>query len=130
VFQLVPCAFHDRAYHLYSAIGQPEITINTFWDIYLDLLARLRVGTDEVLVDILSNHQQTSSQPDADMPLLPNMQPFRLGQPLNAGRNTDYIGGIDISALPSSVPVPRPEYAYITSDEESDSDGNDGELPD
>ncbi|KAF8218486.1 hypothetical protein L208DRAFT_1350965, partial [Tricholoma matsutake] len=38
VFELVPHTFHERADNLYAAIGQPAITVETFWDIYLDLL--------------------------------------------------------------------------------------------
>ena len=106
---------------LYTAIGQPEITIHTFWDIFLNLLKWLHDTSDEILTDILGTHQQTSARPDDDMPLLPNMAPFHLGQPLGVG-GSNYIGGIDVSALPSSVPVPHPEYACFTSDEDSGDD--------
>jgi hypothetical protein len=130
VFQLVPSAFHDRADHLYSTIGRPEIKIDNFWDIYLDLLKRLRDGSDEALTRVLSDHQESSGQQDEGMPLLPNMQPFRLGHPLDVGNNVNYIGGIDVSALPSSVPVPCPEFAYLTSDEESDGSSDELDVSD
>jgi hypothetical protein len=55
--------------------------------------------------------------PDQDMPLLPNMEPFRLGQPLNVGNGINYIGGLD-----DSNGDRRPEYASYTSSEEGDSD--------
>jgi hypothetical protein len=51
---------------------------------------------------------------------------FRLGQPLDAGRNINYIHGIDVSALSSDVPVPLPEFADFTTDESSDEDDEDG----
>ena len=104
-------------------IGRPKITTETFWDIYLELLKRLRDGSDEELTDILSSHQQ-SAQADQGMSLLPNMEPFRLGRPLVVGRDVNYIGGLDAS---SSDPVPHPEYAYFTSDEESDTDSGMGD---
>ena len=52
------------------------------------------------------------------MPLLPNMKPFRLDQPLNVGKGVNYIGSLDASSGD-----PSPEYAFFTtSEEESDSD--------
>ena len=97
------------------AIGQPEITHKTFWDIYLELLKQLRNRQDEELADVISSYRELESvQPDDDMALLPNMEPFRLGQPLNVGNDVTYISGLDGD--------PRPEYAMFTSDEESDSD--------
>jgi hypothetical protein len=102
-------------------IGRPKITTETFWDIYLELLKWLHDGSDEELTDILSSHQQ-SAQADQEMSLLPNMEPFRLGRPLVVGRDVNYIGGLDVS---SSDPVPHPEYACFTSDEESDTDSDD-----
>ena len=121
VFELVPCLLHDHVDSLYTAIGWLEITIHTFWDIFLDLLKWLHDTSDKILTDILSTHQQTSARPDDDMPLLLNMAPFCLGQPLDVG-GSNYIGEIDVSVLPSSVPVPCPEYACFTSDEDSGDD--------
>ena len=116
VFELVPPTFHELANNLYSAIGQPEITHATFWDIYLELLKQLRNRQDEEPTDIITTYRELESmQPDEDMALLPNMEPFRLGQPLNVGNDVSYIGGLDGD--------PCPEYAMFTSDEEeSDSD--------
>ena len=109
---------------IYTAIGQPEINIETFWDVYLDLLKRLRDESNEELTDILTSHQP-SVQPDPEnVDLLSNMAPFRLGRPLDVGGNTNYIGGLNVSTLPSSVPVPHPEYADFTSDEESSDSGS------
>jgi hypothetical protein len=80
-------------------------------------LNQLRNGQDEELANIISSHQQ-STQPDPDMPLLPDMEPFRLGRPLNVGERVNYIGGI-------SNGEPCPEYALFTSEEEeSDSDAD------
>ena len=94
----------------------------TFWDIYLDLLERLRNGCDEELTDILSRHQPSARPDQADMDLLPNMAPFRLGRPIDVGAKANYIGGLDISTSSNSVPVPHPEYADFTSDGDGDTD--------
>jgi len=129
VFELVPPTFHERADNLYAAIGRPEITTKTFWNIYLDLLKRLRDGSDEELTNILSSHQPSAQPVQGDMALLPDMAPFRLGHPIDVGTNTNYIGGLDVSAPSSSVPAPHPEYADFTSDED-DEDGTDNGTDD
>ena len=125
VFELVPQTFHDRANNLYSAIGRPEITQETFWDIYLELLNRIRDEQDEELTNIISSRRELeNTTSDEDMPLLPDMQPFRLGQRLNVGGSVNYIGGLDVSNGD-----PRPEFAPFTTDEEeSDSDDADVDM--
>ena len=125
VFELVPRHFHDHVVDLYAEIGRPAIKAETFWDIYLELLKQLRDGSDAALTDILTSHQQSLSEPANIMALLPDMEPFRLGQPLDAGRNINYIGGIGVSALSSDVPVPLPEFADFTTDESSEEDDED-----
>ena len=57
VFELVPQTFHERADLLYLAIGQLEITRDTFWDMYLELLKQLWNGQDEELANIISSYQ-------------------------------------------------------------------------
>ena len=94
----------------------------TFWDIYLDLLERLRNGCDKELTDILSRHQPSAQPDQVDVDLLPNMAPFRLGHPIDVGVKTNHIGGLDISTSSNSVPVPHPEYADFTSDGDGDTD--------
>ena len=122
VFELVPPLFHERVSELYMAIGQPEVTINSFWDIYRDLLERLRNGHDEQLSTVLDSHKETLSRDQEDMPLLPGMDPFRLGQPLQPGRRGQYIGGLDDTALEGALSNFGVEYAEFTSDEEGEGD--------
>src|ERR1700722_18579947 len=85
VFTLVPPTFHERATELYLAIGQPEVTVRTFWNIYRNLLGRLREPTDDQLTEVLDTFQANLNNNAEDMVLLPNMEPFRLGQPLDFG---------------------------------------------
>ncbi|KAF8522943.1 hypothetical protein BU17DRAFT_86522 [Hysterangium stoloniferum] len=119
VFELVPQIFHEHLSNLSSAIGQPEVSIETFWNIFRTLLERLHEGPKEQLTDIITHHNMTYGQEPDNMPLLPNMEAFRLGQPLDLGMNASYIGGSNGSALINST-GPSPEYADFTDDESED----------
>ena len=122
VFKLVPPLFHEQVSQLYIAIGQPEVTINSFWDIYRGLLEQLHHGRDEWLSTVLDSHKETLGRDQEDMPLLPGMDPFRLGQLLQPGRQGQYIGGLDDTALGSALSKFGVEYAEFTSDEEGEGD--------
>jgi hypothetical protein len=119
IFELVPQIFHEHLSNLYSAIGQPEVSIETFWDIFCSLLERLHEGPNKQLTEIITHHNMTCGQEPDNMPLLPNMEAFRLGQPLDLGMNASYIGGLDGSAFINSM-GPSPEYADFTDDESED----------
>jgi hypothetical protein len=119
VFELVPPAFHEHVSNLYAAIGQPEVTIETFWDIFRNLLERLHEGSDEHLTEIITHNDATHIHDD--MPLMPDMEAFRLGRPLDLGPNTDYIGGLDNHAFTDSR-EPSPEFADFTEEEEDNDD--------
>jgi hypothetical protein len=102
VFTLVPPTFHKRAMELYLSIGQPEVTVGTFWDIYHNLLERLREPRDKHLTQALNTFQANLDNDAQDMALLPKMEPFRLGRPLNLGGRSTYLGRLEESseALP------------------------------
>jgi hypothetical protein len=102
VFKLVPLASHEHISNIYSAIGQPEVTVDTFWDIFHNLLGHLHEGLDEHLAEIII-HYKTHGQELDDMFLLPNMDTFCLGQPLNLGANSNYIGGLDGFVITNST---------------------------
>jgi hypothetical protein len=101
-------------------IGQPEVTITTFWDIYRNLLQQLCDGCDEQLSNVLDSHKETLDRNLEDMPLLPGMDAFRLGQPLKPGRRGQYIGGLDDISLGSTLSKRGVEYAEFTTDEEGE----------
>lgn len=130
VFTLVPPTFHECVTELYLSIGEPEVTVRTFWDVYLNLLGKLREPLDDQLTDVLTTFQanvDNSAEPE-DMALLPNMEPFRLGKPLDLGGKTTYLGGLEKSseALPLDFKRPGAEYAYFTSsDDSSNESGSD-----
>jgi len=124
VFELVPPLFHERVSQLYMATGEPEVTITTFWDIYLDLLKQLRDGRDEQLSHVLDSHKETLNRNLEDMPLLPGMDAFRLGQPLQPGRRGCYIGGLDDISIERALSKFGVEYAEFTTDEEGEGEDN------
>ena len=129
VFTLVPPTFHERVTELYLSIGEPEVTVGTFWDIYRNLLGRLREPTDDQLTDVLNTFQANFDNNAEDMALLPNLEPFRLGQPLNLGGKSTYVGGLEESSedLPFDFNRPGAEYAIFT---DSDHDSSNDSGPD
>jgi len=125
VFDLVPPAFHDHVSNAYSEIGKPNVDVDTFWEVYLSLRRRLRERSPEQITEIVTSYQGNVEELEADpdnIPLLPNMEDFRLGQPLDLGNKTCYIGGIESAVFPGSIEGLIGEYADFT--DESDEDGS------
>ena len=121
VFTLVPPTFHERALELYLSIGEPEVTVGTFWDIYRNLLGRLREPADDRLTEVLDTFQANIDNNAEGMALLPNMEPFRLGQLLDLGGQSTYMGGLeeDSQALPLNFNRPGAEYALFSDGDDS-----------
>jgi len=119
VFELVPQVFHEHVSNLYTTIGKPEVTIDTFWERFRHLLKCLRGRLDEQLTGIITSYDITPAP--EPMPILPNMEAFRLGRPLDLGTKINYIGGLDGSMGPS----PSPEYADFTDKDDDESDSED-----
>jgi hypothetical protein len=121
VFELVPATFHNHVSEAYSAIGEPNVNMETFWEVYLRLRQQLEPHHQSLTEVLTSCHNQDDS---VDIPLLPNMEQFRLGQPLDLGSNGSYIGGLDFEALPDGMRELAAEYAAFTTDDEADSSGD------
>jgi hypothetical protein len=123
VFTLVPPTFHERATELYLSIGEPEVTVRTFWDIYCNLLGKLREPMDDQLTEVLNTFQvNLNNNTDSEgMALLPNMEPFRLGQPLDLGGKSTYVGGLEESSadLPLNFNRPGAEFALFSDCDDS-----------
>ena len=128
VFELVPPAFHDYVSSAYSEIGKPNVNIDTFWEVYLNLLQRLDERHRGEVSEILTSYQANLEEEPDNVPLLPNMEEFRLGQPLDLGRNTHYIGGLESSVLPDSIQGRFGEYADFTDESAEDSSGDESEF--
>ena len=56
VFELVPAAFHNHASDAYSAIGEPNINIETFWEVYLRLRQQLQEPHHQSLTEVLTSY--------------------------------------------------------------------------
>ena len=127
VFQLVPPLFGELANKHYAAIGEPIVTSDTFWDIYQNVLECFRHSPDEELNGILadSDRQETAAQDDG-LPVLPDMQPFRNGEPVVvAGKRSQYVGGLVASGSTQTTIQDEREYAdFTSSDDDSDDDSD------
>ena len=128
VFTLVPQAFHERAREIYLSIGEPEVTVRTFWDIYCNMLGRLQEPDDQ-LTEVFNTFQANLDNNADDMALLPDMEPFRLGQPLELGGKSTYMGGLEegSEALPLNFNRPGAEFALF-SDCEDSNDGSESDM--
>lgn len=129
VFTLVPPTFHERVSEVYLSIGEPEVTVGTFWEIYCNLLGRLREPMDNQLTDVLNTFQANVDNTDSaeDMALLPGMEPFRLGQPLELGGNLTYIGGLEEGSQAIPLNFNRPGAEYVLFSDSDDSSNNESE---
>ena len=142
VFQLAPQAFDQRAHDLYADIGEPVVSSDTFWDIYRQLLQRFHESeSDHELLPIITAHSedmQTLEEENAQMDLLPNMKPFRNGNNIVGPCGHKYIGGLvnppahglrgsfsleEYQDSEDLAPDVTPEYAYFTTEDESDGEG-------
>lgn len=88
----------------------------------------LREPADDQMTDVLDTFQANINNSAQDMALLPNIEPFRLGKPLDLGGKSTYIGGLeDSETLPLGFNRVGAEYARFTSDEDDDSSDSDSE---
>ena len=127
VFTLVPPTFHERAMELYQSIGEPEVTVGSFWDIYRKMLGKLREPVDDRLTEEIHTFQANLVNNAEGMDLLPNMEQFRLGQPLDLGGKSTYVGGLEENseALPLNFNRPGAEFALFSDCDDSCESGSD-----
>ena len=106
VFTLVLPTFHECTMELYLSIGEPEVYVSTFWDIYHDLLGRLQEPADDQLTDVLHTFQANVDNSTEDM------EPFCLDKLLELGGRTTYVGRLeeDSQALPLDFNRPGAEF--------------------
>ncbi|KAH7904042.1 hypothetical protein BJ138DRAFT_1186917 [Hygrophoropsis aurantiaca] len=112
VFELVPPIFNQCAHDLYQAMGKPEVSSETFWDVYQQLLQRFQSTTQEnpdMITLLRSSHDDDDASTNVnDIAIIPNLKELRLG--------ANVIG-------PKGFHGSEPEYAAFTSEEEnSDND--------
>ncbi|KAJ7214559.1 hypothetical protein GGX14DRAFT_360127, partial [Mycena pura] len=101
VFQLVPPDFGVIITQIYIEIGQPPITRESCWDIYLQLLGQFR-ALDSVHdiprdMDERWGHALTLARDDhaKDIELIPNLQPLRNGDEVVGLGGSYYMGGVN-----------------------------------
>ncbi|KAJ7630220.1 hypothetical protein FB45DRAFT_1150186 [Roridomyces roridus] len=116
VFLLVPPEFQYWAGVYYDAMGCPEVTHRTFWDIYRELLDYFNQVSD-VEVDLqipLSSHNETLRRVDEeDVPVLPGQLPFKQVAAMPHGPDAATV------ASGSRAPITQ-EYGRFTPDLEEE----------
>jgi hypothetical protein len=131
VFQLVPPAFEQRAQDLYTIIGRPAVSSDTFWTVYLQLLGRFRaLQNDPELTHVLECHREmTQRVEDEEIGLLPGLRELRNGDNVVGPHGEQYIGGSQDPPIPQCMqggesntqgPPIVPEYTVFTDDEDSE----------
>jgi hypothetical protein len=81
---------------------------------------------DDQLTEVLNTIQLNLNNDAEDMALLPNMEPFCLGQPLNLGGKSTYMGGLEENseALPLDFNRPGAEFALFSDNDNSSSESD------
>ncbi|KAG2345352.1 hypothetical protein BDR05DRAFT_975131 [Suillus weaverae] len=138
VFDLVPPSFEQHAQYLYASLGKPQVSSDSFWNVYQMLLAQFQaIEGDEDLTVLLS---QGAMEPEyEDVPLLPSMQELPQNAGLVGPAGFQYIGGMANPPMQALHGVwdwraqgedcddeDQPEYAEFT-DSESDGEGDHSE---
>ncbi|KAJ7107132.1 hypothetical protein C8R44DRAFT_637746, partial [Mycena epipterygia] len=92
VFNLVPPSFHAQATELYTAMGNPEVTFNTFWIAYGQLLNAFEtLAVEEALVtDMEAADDHFEHAPD----LIAGQRELRNGDNVIGEWGYAYLGGL------------------------------------
>lgn len=127
-FELVPPAFERKIVAVYAAMNTPEVTFDSFWEIYRELLRRLRALPYEAeFAAVLSAQSvvdpvQRISDPIDILPYA-EIGPGACVAPISneislTGSNDlyQYIGGVAAPSLPRQLR----NYAPVDDDEDSD----------
>jgi hypothetical protein len=109
-------------------MGQPYITYETFWPIYLQLLRRFYAShSARDIAGLLEAHEETMRRVEEDeIPLLSGLRPLRFGDnvigPLGDDASQQYPPHpVDYHQdHTSSTATPAPEYAAFTDSEDSE----------
>jgi hypothetical protein len=113
-FLLVPPAFEVHAVAIYDEMGQPAITSNNFWEVYLEMLALFRVLPDDP--DLTESLRHLQDEDAKEMELLSNLQDlpdhddrWRTQRRVSLGDASHEIGAEGLG-----------EFAYFTPSEDDD----------
>ncbi|KAI0310015.1 hypothetical protein OF83DRAFT_1278963 [Amylostereum chailletii] len=122
VFKLVPPVFKPHIKYHYETLGRPAVNEDSFWEVYRNLLTRLRdalpqhvLNDDPALAAVLTqnNHQQDYDDvPEADrITPLPGRALRPGGLVVGSGSNPtyEYVGGLEDPEIPSVLLEPDDE---------------------
>ncbi|THH10132.1 hypothetical protein EW146_g8470 [Bondarzewia mesenterica] len=142
VFDLVPRAFEDRARQLYTALGELDVTSESFWTVYRSLLEEFRnMPYDPEIAEAVQLAATYTNNNDNDhIPLLPlaNLRQGGMVVAIDQQSTYEYVGGVEEPVLPKALAsyvsvsgdgdrseseeeMGQPEYADLTSDSDEDS---------
>jgi hypothetical protein len=109
VFDLVPPSFDQRAQYLYASLGKPQVSSDSFWNMYQMLLAQFQaIEGDDDLTVLLS--QGVVEPEDEDVPLLPSLQDFPQNAGLVGPAGFQYIEGMENPPTQALEDENQPEY--------------------
>ncbi|KAJ7765932.1 hypothetical protein DFH07DRAFT_1014518 [Mycena maculata] len=100
VFQLVPPDFHAIITQMYAEIGQPAVTRESCWNIYLQLLGKFRILDNLYNIpqdmDAEWGYALTMAREEhaKDIELIPNLQPLRNNDVIGPS-GFYYMGGVN-----------------------------------
>ncbi|KAH9924596.1 hypothetical protein B0H21DRAFT_781416 [Amylocystis lapponica] len=104
VFELVPRDFEVLIKQLYTQVGEPVISRETFWEIYIELLTCLRsMPMDDLDFNDTPHSHAYDHGHDDPIPLLQGLRDLRHGDEAAGPRNWCYMGGVDEPQLPDAV---------------------------
>ncbi|KAJ7432412.1 hypothetical protein B0H11DRAFT_1760479, partial [Mycena galericulata] len=101
VFQLVPPDFQAIITEMYVQLGEPIVTRESCWDVYLQLLGQFR-NLDSVHnipqnLDEQWGYTMTMARDEfaKEIELIPNLQPLRKGDDIIGPGGSYYMGGVN-----------------------------------
>ncbi|KAJ8090301.1 hypothetical protein PM082_018897 [Marasmius tenuissimus] len=133
VFELVPPVFDIVIKAAHSRIGSPAPTYDTFWGVYMALLAEVREACVAIAADMESGLAREAEIFNVHMELMPG-QRFRPGMDNLPGPAAQPVPNSLVSPSPCSTsvsPEVENEYWVEFSDDEDDEDSEaeDGMIP-
>ncbi|OBZ73681.1 hypothetical protein A0H81_06483 [Grifola frondosa] len=93
VFHLVPPEFGTLADKLYSMLGNPAVNSDSFWTVYVSLLAAFRQLPQ--VPDFSASIQTQGGYEEEEVPELPNLRALRHGEEGAGPQNIVYAGGLE-----------------------------------
>ncbi|KAK7019500.1 hypothetical protein R3P38DRAFT_2973640 [Favolaschia claudopus] len=136
VFQLVPPEFDHWANIYYAEMGQPEVTHDTFWNVYCQLLSYFNRVPDieaELHIPLSSLNETTERIDDEHINILADQQPLRRVADPRAGASSQMVAGSSQASSASEgagILYGVAEYGNFPSSDEEGSGGEESSSDD